>query len=168
MIPFKEKRRGEMLSYARPSIASYEDQSGDIVFSNPNTPRYEYKDGYPYGLKMGDGDSASIPLTTNELWPVDGEGTIVCTFNAPVDNTFVVCGDVVLKGYGAMKTVIVPIDPTTDLSPRVSVAPNADTFSEDESHLLIFKYYEDSIDFSSYVEHEAMEELNLFVHDAWN
>ena len=166
---FKTKQRGEMLRYSRPNISTYEDSLGNTVTSVPNAPRFEYKDGYPYGLKMGDGDKASIPLTTNTIWPLDGEtGTVVATYNAPLNNLFVKCGDVELTGHGCMKTVIVDVAATDVLEDAVNIAPNSDNFTDGESHLLTFKYYGEAIDFSAYTEHEAMEELNTFVHGDWS
>lgn len=168
--PFKVKRRGEMLRYSRPNINTYEDENGDIQTSPINSPRYEYKDGYPYGLKMGDGDTASMPLVTNDFWPVNGQvGTVVTTYNAPMGEEFIKCGTLSLTGHGAMKTVIHKTTPNDILAPTVSVSPSAiDTTNSEECHLLIFKFYGEDIDFTSYTEHEAMTELNSFVHGIWS
>lgn len=166
--PFKTKRRGELLGYTRPNIGRYEDESGDIQTSPNNVPRFEYKDGYPYGLKMGDGDRAVIPTLTNDEWP-STMGTFVVTYNAPVGVKFIECGNVEFVGYGVMKTVIKKLTPPDSLSNEVVVSPDSVDLPDDsEAHLLILKHYAEDVDFGQYTEYEAMEELNTFMHAAWN
>ena len=162
---FREKRRGEMMLYARPNLASYENKDGDIVVAETNVPRYEYVDGYLHGLKMGDGDTLSLPLTENRYWPAE-QGVIVATYNAPNDQPFVVCGDVELSGYGALKTVILHLEDEA-LAPSVTVG--AGTVEADENaHFLIFKYYGQDPDIESTTEYEAMTEMNSFLHGSWH
>lgn len=166
--PFKTKRRGELLGYTRPTIGRYEDENGDVQTSPINVPRFEYKDGYPYGLKMGDGDRAFIPVITNDEWS-STMGTFVVTYNAPTSVKFIECGNVEFEGYGAMKTVIKKLSSPDSLSNEVVVSPDSIILSGDEqAHLLILKHYDEDINFSQYTEHEAMEELNTFIHAAWN
>lgn len=167
---FRTKRRGEMLRYSRPKISSYEDVNGDTISVAPNVPRFEYKDGYPHGLKLGDGDSARIPLLPNEAWPVTGkETTVIVTANAPTGKEFIFCGDLTVTGHMAMKTEIFHLSASESLMPIIEVFPSGDELPDgEEAHLLIFKYYGEHIDFDQYEEKQAMDELNDFLHGEWS
>jgi hypothetical protein len=165
---FKKKRRAEMYNYSRPKIAYYENEAGATVSSPPNALMIEYKDGYPYGLKLGNGDYLQIPLDTESPWTSD-TGTMILVMNAPSGVEFAKSGDLVVSGVGAMKTYIINVPVGVVLDNLIEVSFNRNILTEPENaHILMVKYYKETIDFSPYTEFEAMEELNLFTHGIWS
>ena len=169
VVLYKEVNRSNLLQYTRPGNASYETKLGSIVTVGPDSPRIEYKDGVAYGLKFGDGDSATIVHTYENEWPSNGQQrTLVVEYNAPGGITFIRSGDLVLRGYDMMKTLIIDIPPDFELEETIEIAPNAENYDgEHEAHLLALKLYVEDVDFSPYTEHEVMVELNDAIHGEW-
>ena len=169
VVLYKEVNRSNLLQYTRPDNASYETKLGSTITVGPDTPRIEYKDGVAYGLKFGDGDSATIVHTYENEWPSNGQArTLVVEYNAPGGIPFIQSGDLDLRGYGMMKTLIIDIPANFELEDKIEIAPNAENYDgEHEAHLLALKLYVEDIDFSPYPEHEVMVGLNEAAHGEW-
>lgn len=169
LVLYKEVKRSNLLQYSRPGNGSFESKLGSTVTVGPDQPRIDYKDGVPYGLKFGDGDTATITHTYENEWPSNGqERTLVVEYNAPGGIKFIKSGDLELRGYGMMKTVILHLSPDFKLESKIQIAPNKEDFGDEhEAHLLALKLYVDNIDFSVYDEHEVMVGLNEAVHGEW-
>jgi len=169
IVLYKEVNRSNLLQYTRPGDASYETEFGNVINVGPNTPRIEYRNGVVYGLKFGDGDTATIVHTYENEWPSNGkERTLVVEYNAPGGIPFIKSGDLELKGYGMMKTVIMHLPPDFELESQIKIAPNQEDYNgEHDAHLLVLKLYVENIDFSPYKEHEVMVNMNDAVHGEW-
>ena len=169
VVLYEEKERKELLQYSRPENATYQTEFGNVLEVQPDVPRIEYKDGLIYGLKFGDGDTATFSYSYNEAWPQNDQNrTLMVMYNAPGYNLFVKSGDLELYGYGMMKLVIMKLDNTFHLEPSVEVAPGAENFEESDSHLLTYKLYLEDIDFNIYKEYQVMLNFNNAVHGEWS
>lgn len=69
MSTLLERTFEEIFSFSRPQPAEYVDQAGATQEAGVDEPRFEYLEGEPQGLRMGDGDSLSLSLAPwyNEL-----------------------------------------------------------------------------------------------------
>lgn len=167
---FIKKTRDELIRVTREKEASYIDSSGATRVAPPNSVRMNYtRRGKFIGMKFGDGDTAYIPLTVNEMWrDKSSPGTIVAIGQAPTGVVWLKCGSIELTGNGAMTIHIVSLTQTqveNDLSDEVILFPNGEDVDED-CHFLTFKYYNESgIDFGE--EYQIMTEFNTFLHEAW-
>lgn len=98
----------ELFNFTRSGSAEYEDQEGDIQTSPPDTPRFEYLEGQPQGLKFGDGDTASLKPEWVD-WVNEDEGVFVVRISSKLsDSSVFVSGDIVLDGVEGFKTYVIP------------------------------------------------------------
>lgn len=167
---FKKKPFSSMYQYQRPGIAYFTDINGDLQESPKNVVRFDYRDGYLWGIRFGDGDSMRIPLISNAVWKGDGVNmTFVVTANAPDGYTFFRCGSFEIQGSGTLKTTFHNVN-TADLADEIHLFENTPNFTggpNDDAHVLIVKYYHEDVDFESMDEYQSMEELNTFLHGPW-
>lgn len=165
---FKKKKLGEMFQYIRPSAAPYENEDGDMVLSPRNRLRYEYLRGKFQGIKFGAGDSMNIPLIYNTAWTGEAVGTFFVLGRAPIGETWFTCGGTSIDGVGCQKLHILNLTApeVAALDPVISVFASKPDDNE-YRHLMLAKFYGETVDLTGDEDYTAMIELNEFMHQSW-
>lgn len=164
-LKLRRKPFSQVFTFSRPTLANYIGADGTVKTAGFNEPRFEYDETtlVRLGLKFGDGDTASAPLTTE--WFNEDAGTLIVRSEAPNGITSFSCGTFEGVGVDTPKTYVYRYDDINDniLANLINFHPNSDVVAGN-CYFKVAKYFAEYIDAE---EIDAMIELNDWVNDEW-
>lgn len=163
-LKLRRKPFAQVFDYIRPNVANYIGADGTEKTAGVNEPRFEYDPDTltRLGLKFGDSDTASAPLTTE--WFNEEAGTLFVRCQAPNGIVPFSCGSFSVEGVDTPKTYIYRYEENDDvLANLIQFFPNQDNIAGD-CYFQVAKYF---TEYLTDPEIDAMIDLNDFVNGEW-